>query len=52
MPELQAVDEQWVADRLGISLRNLQQMRYDDAGPPYVKLGRRVRYRPKDVDRW
>ena len=41
-----------VAERLGLSVSTLAKLRLSGAGPAYVKLGRRVVYRPSDVDEW
>jgi len=38
--------------RLGISRRTLELWRWNGKGPPYVKLGGRVFYRPVDVEAW
>jgi hypothetical protein len=36
---------QQVAEVLGISLNSLTQMRYRGTGPPFTRVGYRVRYR-------
>ncbi len=41
-----------VSAETGVPKRTLDQWRYLGEGPPYVKLGRHVRYRRGDVDRW
>lgn len=41
-----------VAERLGLSESTLAKMRLSGDGPPYSKLGRRVVYRPEDIDAW
>ncbi len=43
-----------VADRLGISASTLEKARSTGIGnyPPYIKVGRNVRYRPADVEAW
>lgn len=41
-----------VADRLGLSPSTLAKMRLSGDGPPYAKLGRRVVYRPEDIEAW
>ena len=41
-----------VAERLGLSSSTLAKMRLSGDGPPYAKLGRRVVYRPEDIDAW
>jgi predicted DNA-binding transcriptional regulator AlpA len=40
------------ADRLNLSVRTLQAWRTRGDGPPFVKLGRAVRYNPGVVDAW
>ena len=41
-----------VAERLGLSTSTLAKMRLSGDGPAYSKLGRRVVYRPEDIDAW
>lgn len=41
-----------VAEQLGLSESTLAKMRLSGDGPPYSKLGRRVVYRPEDIDAW
>ena len=41
-----------VAEQLGLSESTLAKMRLSGDGPPYSKLGRRVVYRPDDIDAW
>lgn len=41
-----------VAERLGLSESTLAKMRLSGDGPPYSKLGRRVVYRPEDIEAW
>jgi hypothetical protein len=40
-----ALNENQAAEFLGISVRTLQAWRVRGSGPPYVKIGRAVRYR-------
>lgn len=40
------------AKKLGISHRTLEGLRLKGGGPPFVKLGRSVRYDETDVDMW
>jgi Helix-turn-helix domain len=35
-----------------LSLRTLRRWRQEGIGPAYVKVGRRVMYRPSDVETW
>jgi hypothetical protein len=37
---------------LGLSPRTLERHRCTGFGPPFVKAGRRVLYRPADLDAW
>ncbi len=41
-----------LAERLGVSLPTLQRWRYEGSGPPFVKVGRKVRYAAADIDAW
>jgi predicted DNA-binding transcriptional regulator AlpA len=45
-------DEKREAERLGFSVRTLQQWRVKGGGPPFLKLGSSVRYDPARVDEW
>jgi hypothetical protein len=45
-------DETHIARRLHISPRSLERWRMTGDGPPYLKLGRRVVYRERDVEEW
>lgn len=40
------------AERLGLSVSTLAKMRLYGNGPSYSKLGRRVVYRPEDLEAW
>ena len=46
------VDEKTAARILGVSVRFLQQRRYQGGGPPFIKVGSAVRYRHSDLDDW
>jgi hypothetical protein len=35
-----------------VSLRTLRRWRQEGSGPAYVKVGRKVMYRPSDVQTW
>lgn len=39
-----------VAERLRVSTRTLEFWRHQGRGPAFVRLGKRVRYRPDDVE--
>ncbi|WP_160664117.1 helix-turn-helix transcriptional regulator [Pseudarthrobacter sp. ATCC 49987] len=41
-----------LATKLGKSQAALAQWRYLGIGPPFIKLGRNVRYRTRDVEAW
>jgi excisionase family DNA binding protein len=41
-----------VAELTGRSVSTLEKDRLHGSGPPYVKMGRLVRYRPDDVRAW
>lgn len=41
-----------LSQKLQISERTLEDWRLPDDGPPYLKLGRHVRYDPADVAAW
>lgn len=41
-----------VAEYLGVPEHTLAQWRYRGSGPRYIRVGRHVRYRWPDVDRW
>jgi hypothetical protein len=45
-----AVDEQGAAALTSISVSSLQKMRVRGDGPPFAKLGNRVRYRVADLE--
>ena len=38
------------AEQLGLSPRTLEGWRRRSEGPPYLKFGRRVKYRPEDIE--
>ena len=41
-----------VAERFGITKRYLEIAATQGTGPPMVKMGRLVRYRASDINRW
>jgi predicted DNA-binding transcriptional regulator AlpA len=47
-----AWDTPRAAKALSLSETWLEQMRLKGNGPPFVKIGRRVLYRPEDVSDW
>ena len=54
VPGERLLDEHMLAERLACSIKTIQKARLtgDDSFPPFVKIGRMVRYRASDVDRW
>lgn len=44
-----AVDERGASALIGVPVSSLQKMRMRGDGPPFVKIGQRVRYRPCDL---
>ena len=44
------LEEEGAAPFLGWSVSTLQKKRVAGDGPPYVKMGRSVRYRPEDLE--
>lgn len=40
------------ADRLGISVRTLEELILQGKVPPYIRLGRLRRWHPEQVDKW
>jgi transposase-like protein len=41
--------EKHLARKWGISFRTLQKWRWRNTGPPYIKIGGRVRYSPESI---
>jgi excisionase family DNA binding protein len=41
-----------VAERLRVSTRTLEFWRHQGRGPAFVRLGKRVRYRPEDLEQF
>lgn len=41
-----------LASYLGVPVKTLYQWRYKGLGPPGLRIGRHVRYRPEDVEAW
>lgn len=44
--------EEAVADLLDVSVRTLQAWRLRRVGPPFVQVGRAIRYRRRDLIDW
>jgi len=41
-----------VAERYQVSLDTLKEWRYRRRGPEFLRIGKRVRYREADLERW
>ena len=41
-----------VAQKLHVSLACLRRWRLEKRGPPFVKIGQLVRYRPDELENW
>lgn len=52
MEDLVLLDTEGAARRLGLSRSTLEKLRVYGGGPPYLKLGRSVRYRCDDLSSW
>jgi excisionase family DNA binding protein len=50
VPDLMTLPE--VADYLRVPEKSLYIWRYKGTGPPAARVGRHLRYRRNDVDRW
>ena len=48
----QLLNENELAELTNLAVGTLQQWRCTKSGPPYLKLGRAVRYRASDVLQW
>lgn len=46
------LDTPAAGERVGLAGSTLEKLRMTGRGPRYVKLGRSVRYRPRDLDEW
>lgn len=44
-------EAQYAAQR-GVSVRTIQRERALRIGPPYIKLGKSIFYRPEAIERW
>lgn len=41
-----------LADRLNVPVKVIYNMRYHRKGPPAIRVGRELRFRLVDVERW
>jgi predicted DNA-binding transcriptional regulator AlpA len=46
------VDTEGAAKHIGLAVSTLEKLRVTGAGPKYVKLGRAVRYRISDLEKY
>ena len=46
------INEADYAKARGVTLRTIQRERALRMGPPFIRLGRRIFYRPEAVDAW
>ena len=49
---LRLLSQMETAELCRLSPRTMERLRTSGGGPPYTKLGRRVFYRPEDVEGW
>lgn len=47
-----AFDEKKAGAYLGLSVKTLQAYRFHRKGPAYIRMGRSIRYRQEDLDRY
>jgi excisionase family DNA binding protein len=47
-----ALRTEQAAEHTGLSVSTLEKARVAGTGPKYLKLGRAVRYRARDLDEW
>ena len=52
MAERELFDPTDAANYLGLAVQTLSRWRVEGGGPPYLKLGSRVRYDRADLDEW
>lgn len=53
MPDIgPLLNEKQAAELLSVTVRTMQSWRVTGGGPPYVKLGRAVRYIKSDLEAW
>jgi hypothetical protein len=46
------LEESDYAAARGVSLRTVQRERAQRIGPPFIKLGRKIYYRPAAIEQW
>lgn len=45
-------DPRWLAEYLGLPLATVYKMNSEGTGPRRIRVGKHVRYRKSDVERW
>jgi hypothetical protein len=51
-PEVRHLNQEQLAERLGVLQRTVEGWRYRGEGPAYLRLGGRIAYRLADVERF
>jgi predicted DNA-binding transcriptional regulator AlpA len=46
------LDKQTAANLLGVTARTLDRWHREQAGPPRIRLGRKIRYRRHSLENW
>lgn len=46
------LDTPTLAKKLGLRANTLEKWRVQGGGPAYVRIGRKIAYRPQDVESW
>ena len=46
------ITEQEYADQRGVSVRTIARERAQRIGPPFIRLGRKIYYRPAAIEEW
>lgn len=52
MSTTQIIDSQALSAHIGIPTKTLAEWRSRSEGPPYMRIGRHVRYSMSDVEKW
>lgn len=52
MPEPALWNDKQLAERLSVAQQTPRVWRLRGGGPPFIRIGRRPRYRPEDVEGW
>ncbi|HSL83242.1 MAG TPA: helix-turn-helix domain-containing protein [Thermoanaerobaculia bacterium] len=50
--DLPLLNQDQAAEALAVPPRTLERWRYQGGGPPFVRVGRHVRYRLRDLCQW